>query len=95
MLDDLKSEEIKRKVLAARHLGDIAQHFGPEKTKQQLIPFLKEFEDEEEDVLIEVAGQMPALARILPSKETSIPEFLLNFQMLLSYEDYSVINAVN
>ena len=94
LLDNLKSEEIKKKVEAVSHLGELAKLIGGEKVKVQLIPFLKEFEDEEEEVLLALVKQLPELPKLLPNKEISIPELLVYFQLFLSYEDYSVANEV-
>lgn len=62
-----------------RHLYDLAKLFGPEKARQQLVPFIKEFEDEDEEILIELSRQLCLIAKILPDKETSIPELIYYF----------------
>lgn len=60
-LEDLKSEDVKKRAAAVRHLHAIAEVFGPEKTKSTLLPFLKEYEDDDEEVLIELAKQLELL----------------------------------
>lgn len=39
-LENLKSEDVKKRVESVSHLKDIAQAFGPKKTKEILLPFL-------------------------------------------------------
>lgn len=40
-LDELASEDAKKRLNSVNHLMHIARAFGPEKTKSQLINFLK------------------------------------------------------
>ena len=39
-LENLKSEDVKKRTISVSHLGDIAQVFGPRKTKDSILPFL-------------------------------------------------------
>ncbi len=93
-LEDIKSEEVKRRLVAVKHIVDIAKAFGPEKTKQALLPFLKEYEDDEEEIMIELAGQIYQISKILGEKDSSLPDLIGYFYIMLNYEDYSVINEV-
>ena len=93
-LEDLKSEEIKRRLAAVSQLGNIARTFGPDKTRQLILPFLKEFEDEDEEILLELSNQLLHIARILPEKDASLPELISYYPILLNYEDNSVISEV-
>ena len=94
-LEDLKSEEVKRRLVAVRHLVDIARAFGPEKTKQTLLPFLKEYEDDEEEIMMELASQIYQISKVLGEKDAALPDLISYFFIVLNYEDYSVINEVN
>lgn len=93
-LEDLKSEEVKRRLAAVGHLGAIARTFGPDKTRQLIVPFLKEYEDEDEEILLELSNQMLAIARVLPEKDASLPELISYYPLFLNYEDNSVIHEV-
>ena len=93
-LEDLKSEEVRKRTLAVSQLGTIASIFGQERTKQMLVPFLKEFEEDEEDVLIELSKQFVPIAKVLSDKDSAIPELIIQFYIVLNYEDFSVINEV-
>ena len=94
-LEDLKSEEIKKRLASVSQLSTIAKTFGPEKTRQLLVPFLREYEDDEEEILLELCSQIYQLAKILPDRENSIPELISCFTVVLNYDDNSVINEVS
>jgi len=55
---------------------------------------LLEFEDDDEEVLMEIAGQMENLAYTL-NAGNSVTAIIKYFKFLFIYEDYSVINKVN
>ena len=93
-LEDLKSEEVKKRLAAVRHLGDIAKAFGSDKVRQGLVPFLKEYEDDEEEILVELASQMLLISRQITDKDAGIAELIAQYYIVLNYEDYSVINEV-
>jgi len=40
LIDELRSEDVKRKVNSAKHLFYIANAIGPDRTKNELIPFI-------------------------------------------------------
>lgn len=93
-LEDLKSDEVKKRLASVSQLSNIAKIFGPEKTRQMLLPFLKEYEDEEEEILLELCGQLHQIAKLLPDKDNSLPELIGYFTIILNYDDNSVINEV-
>ena len=39
-LEDLKSEDVKRRVISVSKLKEISHSFGAKKTKDQILPFL-------------------------------------------------------
>lgn len=54
---------------------------------------MEEFEDDDEEVLLELAGQMEHLAYTLHTNN-SVAVIIKHFKILFIYEDYSVINKV-
>lgn len=92
-LEELKSEDVKKRAAAVRHLHLIAEVFGPEKTKQILLPFLKEYEDDDEEVMIELANQLDLLGHLVNDKENNVHELLPYYYLVLSYEDATVVEA--
>jgi hypothetical protein len=97
-LEDLKSEDVKRRVISVGKLHEISAAFGPKKTRELILPFLigetnLEFEDDDEEVLLELASQMEGLAHTLYTVN-SVTSIVKYFKILFVYEDYSVINKV-
>lgn len=72
--DELKSEEPLRRLNSIGRLGLIAQALGEERTRAELVPFLAENVDDEDEVLLAQAEQLgsfvpyvggPAYAQLL------------------------------
>lgn len=40
LIDDLKSEDVRKRINAVKELDFIATQLGPERTRSELIPFL-------------------------------------------------------
>lgn len=92
-LQNLKSEEVKKRIEAVKHLNLIARSFGVAKTIEELIPFIKEFEDEDEEVLLELGEQLYLLGKFVSSSKEALIKLISFFYILLSYEDLSVLNT--
>ena len=90
-LEDLKSEEIKKRAQAVGSLNVIAETFGPEKVRTNLLPFLKEYEDDEEEVMLELAKQLSNLGQYLHDKIGSGADVIPYYFYVLNYEDSSVV----
>lgn len=56
--DELKSDEPLRRLNSISRLGLIAQALGEERTRAELIPFLSENVDDEDEVLLAQAEQL-------------------------------------
>ena len=61
MIDELKSADQKKRITSVKSLGTVAVALGPERTRQELLPYILELMDDEEEVLL-------TLAEILPSQ---------------------------
>lgn len=92
VLEDLKSDEVKRRVAAVKHLNQIAESFGPQKTVDTLLPFLREYENDDEEVLIELAKQLELLGSRIGTTVEQIATLLPYYAIVLSYEDVSVLD---
>lgn len=51
LIDDLKNEDIRKRLNSVQNLNVIASALGPERTRLELIPFLNELMDDEDEVL--------------------------------------------
>ena len=61
MIDELKSADQKKRINSVKNLGTVAIALGQERTRQELLPYILELMDDEEEVLL-------TLAEILPSQ---------------------------
>lgn len=91
VLEDLKAEDVKKRVAAVRNLDKVTEAMGVEKTRQQVLPFLKEYEDDEEEVLVELARQLVPLAKFIGDTPAAVVELISYFTLFLAYEDASVV----
>lgn len=91
-LENLKSEDIKKRLHSVENLHIIAEVFGPEKTRLKLLPFLKEFKDDEEQILKELAKQLKHIGLKICEKENNLTDIIPYFYLCFNYEDLSVIN---
>lgn len=58
LIDDLKNEDIQNRLNSMRELQTIAEALGPERTRNELIPFLNETIDDEDEVLLVLAESL-------------------------------------
>ncbi|KAG1552494.1 hypothetical protein G6F49_008662 [Rhizopus delemar] len=58
LVDELKNEDVQLRLNAIRNLSTIAMALGPQRTRDELIPFLSEGIDDEDEVLLAVADEL-------------------------------------
>ncbi|KAJ3158369.1 hypothetical protein HDU86_002835 [Geranomyces michiganensis] len=58
LIDELKHEDASLRVNAVRRLATIALALGPERTRDELIPFLEDSIDDEDEVLLVLAEEL-------------------------------------
>jgi len=58
LIDELKSEDVVLRLNAIRRLSTIALALGPERTREELVPFLLESLDDEDEVLLALAEEL-------------------------------------
>jgi len=59
MIDELKSPEQKKRIGSVKNLSTIAIALGPDRTRQELLPYILELMDDEEEVLLVLAETLP------------------------------------
>ena len=92
LLEDLKSEEIPKKANAMRNISMIGSALGFERCRNELVPYLNEFLDDEEEVLIALAEIIPQLFDLIGGKNYAY--LLLDvLERLCAIEDTSVCAA--
>ena len=58
LIDELKHEEAPRRLESMRQLSTIAEALGPDRTRNELLPFLGDSLDDDDEVLLELATQL-------------------------------------
>lgn len=58
LLDDLKHEDLQLRLNATRRIKTIAEALGPERTRGELLPFITDTIDDEDDVLLALAEEL-------------------------------------
>lgn len=52
LIEDLRIEDRKKRILSLQALKDIAGALGPVRTREQLVQFLFQFLDDEEEIVL-------------------------------------------
>lgn len=58
LIDELKNEDIQLRLNSIRRLSTIARALGEERTRKELIPFLVENNDDDDEVLLAMAEEL-------------------------------------
>lgn len=58
LLDELKHEDLQVRLNATRRIKTIAEALGPERTRGELLPFLTDTIDDEDDILLALAEEL-------------------------------------
>ncbi|KAI9638176.1 armadillo-type protein [Dioszegia hungarica] len=69
LMDELKSEDVVLRLSSIRRLSTIALALGPQRTRDELIPFLQDQLDDEDEVLLVLAEELGGFAEYVGGKE--------------------------
>jgi serine/threonine-protein phosphatase 2A regulatory subunit A len=58
MIDELKSDDKKKRINSIQSLGTVAISLGKERTRNELLPYILDLMDDEEEILIELASAL-------------------------------------
>ncbi|KAF9103423.1 hypothetical protein BGX29_003383 [Mortierella sp. GBA35] len=58
LIDELRHDDVSLRLNAIKRLNTIALALGPQRTREELIPFLDESIDDEDEVLLTLAGEL-------------------------------------
>lgn len=58
MIDDLKSDDIRKRITSVQNLKSIAEALGATRTRAELLPFLNELMEDEDEVLSALADSL-------------------------------------
>jgi serine/threonine-protein phosphatase 2A regulatory subunit A len=57
-MDELRSEDVQLRLNAIRRVSTIALALGPDRARDELIPFLQDSVDDEDEVLLALADEL-------------------------------------
>ncbi|WVQ61990.1 hypothetical protein V866_006793 [Kwoniella sp. B9012] len=69
LMDELKSEDVVLRLSSIRRLSTIALALGPQRTREELIPFLQDQLDDEDEVLLVLAEELGNFAEYVGGNE--------------------------
>jgi serine/threonine-protein phosphatase 2A regulatory subunit A len=68
-IDELKSDDVSLRLTSIRRLSTIALALGPQRTRDELIPFLQDQLDDEDEILLALAEELGAFGEYVGGKE--------------------------
>ena len=69
LMDELKSEDVVLRLASIKRLSTIALALGPQRTRDELIPFLQDQIDDEDEVLLVLADELGNFHEYVGGKE--------------------------
>jgi len=91
--EDLKDDDYEQKIASIKRLGTIALALGPARTRSELIPFLLEFSElDNDEALTCIATQLGAFAEVIGGP-THVPTLLPLLEKLAGEEECVVRDA--
>eukprot|EP01038_Epipyxis_sp_PR26KG_P008912 gene8912-12020_t len=91
LIDQLKHDDVQLRVTASKGIIQIARALGPERTRDELIPFLSESVDDEDEVLIVIADKLGELVNYVGGND-HIYNLLHPLELLICGEESAVRN---
>ena len=92
LLDQLKQDDINLRVNASSKLVRIAGALGPDRTRNELVPFLEETTDDDDEVLVVIAGKIGELCEFVGGTE-HVHCLLAPLELLANVEETAVRDA--
>jgi serine/threonine-protein phosphatase 2A regulatory subunit A len=90
LIDELKHEDVVVRMNSFQKIDVIAKGLGADRTRNEFIPFLSAFlEEEDEDVLVILAGKLPKLVPVIGGISAAEP--VLNLLKGLCVVDENVV----
>lgn len=94
LIDDLRSEDQKKRINSFENLGIIARTLGPERTRNELLPFLLECSEDDDEVLVILAEALGDFIDLVGGTDQAL-SLLKPLEPLVCAEESIVRNKVN
>ncbi|KAF1332530.1 Serine/threonine-protein phosphatase, partial [Globisporangium splendens] len=65
LTEELKSDEVETRIKAMRRLRTVAQALGADRTRSELLPFLQEATEDEDEVLVALAEELGGFVELI------------------------------
>jgi serine/threonine-protein phosphatase 2A regulatory subunit A len=88
LIDGLRSDDVETRVLSANSLSLISSGLGPDRTIDELIPFLADSIDDDDAVLLALSKSLPSLKPLLRPEQ--LVSLLKPLELLLTVEESTV-----
>mmetsp|Transcript_14633 Transcript_14633/g.22608 ORF Transcript_14633/g.22608 Transcript_14633/m.22608 type:complete len:745 (+) Transcript_14633:114-2348(+) len=89
LIEMLRADDVADRVAAAHRLTDVASAIGPERAREELLPFLSESVDDEDEVLIALAESVGQMVPFVGGNSHA-HHLLSLLEMLLTSEESTV-----
>eukprot|EP01101_Sappina_pedata_P002069 TRINITY_DN12345_c0_g1_i1.p1 TRINITY_DN12345_c0_g1~~TRINITY_DN12345_c0_g1_i1.p1 ORF type:complete len:594 (-),score=240.19 TRINITY_DN12345_c0_g1_i1:57-1838(-) len=90
LIDELKNEDLRLRLNSVKRLTTISKAIGPERTRKELIPFLNESVDDEDEVLVALAEELGKMTDLVGGADHAAPSLIPSLQALASVEEGAV-----
>mmetsp|Transcript_30581 Transcript_30581/g.97616 ORF Transcript_30581/g.97616 Transcript_30581/m.97616 type:complete len:615 (-) Transcript_30581:576-2420(-) len=92
LVNNLRAEVLHHRVEAVSRVKEISRAFGPERTRREILPFLQETADDEDEYLLAMAQQLGAMTDSVGGPEF-LPALLGPLEILACAEERAVRDA--
>jgi len=86
-IEKLRSDDLPSRIIAASKLTTIAKALGPQRTRDELLPFIADGIDDDDEVLEVIAVSLGKLVPYIGSDESYIKCLLQPLELLLAVEE--------
>lgn len=93
LIDTLKSDEVHRRVKVIESLEEFCLVLGPLRTREEMIPFIIEFMEDEEEVIMALVDSLPRIANCLGGPE-HLGLILESMKMLFTVDNQTIVKKV-
>ena len=94
MIDELKSVDQQKRINSVKNLGTVAIALGQERTRQELLPYILELMDDDEEVLLQLAEILPSQLELAGGPQYA-EHVLRPLEKLCSSEETTVRDKVS
>lgn len=94
LIDELRSDDQKKRMNSFQNLAVIARALGPERTRNELLPFLTECSDDDDEVLVILAEELGRFVELIGGAEYAL-SLLKPLEPLVCAEESIVRNKVS